>query len=158
MPYSVTISGLFAVRRILSPAGYSTMLSNATKVIALELQNEIAPYPRATEANSPSNPTGRWYERGYGRRWLRKDGTIGGAKTSQMLGRRWAIHAVGATGHSVGNNATYAPYVHASEEQASFHGRRGWKTDLASIKKLIDSGDINRIVVASIQAAMRSRR
>jgi hypothetical protein len=61
---------------------------------------------------------------------MRKDGSVGGRKTSESLGRKWTV-ATRDSGWSVliGNNASYSPYVHDAEEQASFHAARGWVTD-----------------------------
>ena len=97
---------------------------------ALHIKGKIAKYPPHSIANSPGNPTGKWYERGYGPRWSRKDGSMGGRKTSETLGRKWttAERNAGLT-QVLGNNASYAPYVHDAEEQAGFHGDRGWLTD-----------------------------
>lgn len=92
------------------------------------LKDDIAEYPPATEANSPGR--NRWYERGYGPRWRRKDGSVGGRRTSQTLGRKWTtrVEDRGMTG-KVGNNVTYGPYVQHFKAQARFHKVRGWKTD-----------------------------
>jgi hypothetical protein len=157
MPYTIRITGLKEVQRLLG-ADFDSALQSATKAIALQAESEIAPYPAATEANSPGNPTGKWYERGYGPRWRRKDGSIGGAKTSQMLGRRWGIRPMGRIGTLLGNTASYAPFVHGQEEQAAFHGRRGWRTDRGVIEKLLRNGTVRRIVVQSIRGALRRRR
>lgn len=95
-------------------------------------RNTLTPYPPASEANRP-NARGRWYERGYGPRWTRKDGGTGGAKTSQMLGRSWQV-APTATGAHLWSRATYAGAVHRDPRsalrptQVGFHGRRGWRT------------------------------
>jgi hypothetical protein len=77
-------------------------------------------YPDETIANSPANPKGRWYERHWGTRWMRKrqmraqgfdlspqalglnkrshvkvmegGGLIGGSPTSQQLQLRWKLN------------------------------------------------------------------
>lgn len=73
-------------------------------------------YPPETIANSPQNPKGRWYERHYGPRWVRKAelnaanlnvdiltsrkrvnifegaGLVGGRNTSQQLQLRWKLN------------------------------------------------------------------
>ena len=81
---------------------------------------EVQPYPDETIANSPANPKGRWYERHWGERWLRKrmmraqdfdlsaqalalnkraqikvlegGGLVGGRPTSQQLQLRWRLN------------------------------------------------------------------
>ena len=100
------------------------------KAGALHVKGKIDEYPPSTTANSPGNPTGRWYERGWGSRYKRLDGVVTGKKTSETLGRKWttAEQNAGLT-QVIGNNASYAPYVHDAEEQAKIHGDRGWKTD-----------------------------
>lgn len=101
---------------------------------ALHIKGIVSQYPPATEANSSTMD--RWYQRGYGPRWRRRDGTIGGRKTSEALGRKWATESrnAGLT-QVIGNNTSYGPWVQAAEKaggkgpQASFHRQRGWKTD-----------------------------
>ena len=100
------------------------------KAGALHIKGKIAVYAPSSSANSPSNPSGRWYQRGYGSRWRRKDGTVGGSKTSETLGRRWTVgERNGGLTQVVGNNVSYGPYVQSAEKQAGFHKARGWKTD-----------------------------
>lgn len=100
----------------------------AIKAAAAHVKGKADDYPPSTIANSPDNPTGRWYERGYGPKWQTRSG-VHGRKTSETLGRRWAIkiedHGLTAI---IGNNVSYAPFVHSREEQAGFHKDRGWKT------------------------------
>lgn len=156
MPYAIRVQGLAEAQAMLS-ADFTPALAAATKAVALEVEDKIAPYPPATEANSPSNPTGRWYERGFGPRWSRKDGTIGGSKTSQMLGRQWMIRKIGQAAHAVANRVTYAPYVHAADQQAMFHARRHWVTDMMAIQQVIASGVVQRIAVQAIMAVLRRR-
>jgi hypothetical protein len=91
------------------------------------VKGKIAKYPSATSANQP-NDTGRWYERGYGPKWMTRAGVHGRA-TSETLGRRWTTRTEdnGLT-VIVGNNASYGPYVQDRDSQASFHTARGWRT------------------------------
>lgn len=126
-----TIKGMNKLIRKLDTLGKLQGAKRGLKAGALHVKGKIAKYPPSTTANSPGNPTGRWYERGYGPRWLRKrKGGVGGRKTSETLGRKWttAERNAGLT-HIIGNNASYAEYVQSEEKQAKFHGQRGWKTD-----------------------------
>jgi hypothetical protein len=93
---------------------------------ALHIKGKIAKYPAKTKANSPSNPTGRWYERGFGTRT--KTGRA--YPTSETLGKKWTVanRDKGFT-KVIGNNVSYGPFVQSAEKQAKFHERRGWKTD-----------------------------
>ena len=93
-------------------------------------------YPEESEANSPSNPAGHWYQRGLG--------TVFASgvqyRTSQNLGKQWFV-SPGQWSVLIGNPVTYAPYVHG-EDQAPYHGQRGWKkllpTAEAELPEIID--------------------
>jgi hypothetical protein len=108
----------------------------------LAIEGRVAEYPPESEANRPRAWRGSayslatqkrvslntWYERGYGPKWVRKDGTVNGRKTSRFLGRHWTqeVHVRGGDLEgTLGNSASYAPEVHG-REQASFHAERGW--------------------------------
>jgi hypothetical protein len=106
------------------------------------LRADLANYPRRTEANQPrswgsvfSMSTGKmdntWYERGRGPRWVRKDGTVRGKDTSEVLGRSWTTEVRGMFTEIrgiAGTRASYAPAVQDEDEQAAYHGARGWPT------------------------------
>lgn len=154
MPFAIRIEGLKEARALLG-ADFEGAIAAATQAIALDVQGRIAPYPPATEANSPGNPSGRWYERGYGPRWLRKDGGTGGRKTSQMLGRRWLNRKAGRMSQVVANSATYARWIHAAEDQARWASARGWVTDKTAVEEAIRSGMVRRAVLASLRGVMR---
>ena len=104
-------------------------LLGATK----ETQGIIKRYAPASSANSSARK--RWYQRGYGPRWRRRDGSVGGKKTSERLGTRWShkIDRANLTG-TISNNASYAEYVQGVR-QARFHRRRGWQTGDMVFKK-----------------------
>lgn len=154
MSITVRIEGLDKVQRMLG-TNFAPVMQASTRAIAHQLQNEIAPYPASTIANSPANPKGRWYERGYGPKWRVKSGAVHGKRSSQTLGRRWGIRSSGPTGHILGNLATYSGVVHAAEIQAAFHGARGWVTDETAIMRVVRSGAIQRIMGQAIMAALR---
>ncbi len=161
MGATVRIVGLDDLQRRLG-ADFKPAMRGATRAIALEIQGEIAPYPPSTEANRPrsSLATRRalpWYERGYGTRWHRRDGTVGGRKTSETLGRRWGIKRSGGTGAVLGNIASYSPYVHSHDKRAKFHKRRGWVSDEEAIKDVERAGTIERIVRDAIMHALKGR-
>jgi hypothetical protein len=153
MPYGIRIEGLNEVRTMLGQ-DFAPALRTAIKAIALEVEDKMAPYPPATIANSPSNPSGRWYERGYGQRWRTKRGT-GGRATSQMMNRGWSVAPYGATGWVLGNRATYSGYLHSKATQVSWASSRGWQTDLASLDAVAQSGAIQRILTQAIMAKLR---
>jgi hypothetical protein len=93
-----------------------------------DMEGYTAPYPAARGGNGRC-----WYERGFGTRWRRKDGSIHGRQTSEGLGRRWEVKPINDLSVSVGNNASYAPYVHDAEAQAGVHKGR-WKTIQDAVK------------------------
>ena len=133
MTNSVEVKGMDAWIRRLQKAGDLSQLRGTMQAATLMLQNEIAEYPPESEANVPYQR--RWYERGFGPRWTRRDGSMGGIRTSQTLGRKWTTY-VSPNGLQgvVGNNVTYGPYVQSKAKQARFHKARGWKTDEEVIK------------------------
>lgn len=101
----------------------------------------VQPYPDETIANSPQNPKGRWYERHYGPRWIRKGrmstsglgtsalstrkrvniyegaGLVGGSPTSEQLQLRWRVVEAAPTDDKsaiegeLDNTASYALFV-----------------------------------------------
>lgn len=156
MTLSIRIEGLDRVQRMLG-TDFAPAMQAATKAIALQVQNEIAPYPSATIANSPSNPSGRWYERGYGPKWRTKKGETHGRRTSQTMNRRWGIKRSGPIGHVLGNAADYSGYLHSRRLQARWAARRGWTTDEEAIRQVVRSGAVKRIVGQAILGALRRR-
>jgi len=158
MPSGATVRlvGLDDLQKKLG-ADFKPAMRGATKAIAAEIQGKIAPYPPATSANRPAGPGSRWYERGFGSRYQRKDGIRSGRKTSETLGRRWGIQSQGRIGAVLGNLATYSPYVHSAEKQAKIHGKRGWVTDEEAIEKVERAGTIRRIVEDAIMHALGQR-
>ena len=152
---TVKITGDEKLMRALG-ADVEKAINRATPLIAKAIKREIAEYPPISEANVPRGfgsavsigtrkSANRWYERGYGPRWARKDGSAGGSKTSEMLNRSWAIGAVWK-GAVLGSKASYAPVVHHYREQASFHKRRGWVTDKEAIERVDKTGKAQRIM------------
>jgi hypothetical protein len=117
-------------------------LKRASLAIATTIHERIAPYPPATEANSPRDEPPYWYERGFGTRT--KSGK--GRRTSETLGRKWSIQPRGTIGAAVTNPASYAPYVHDYVEQAWFHAQRGWKTDEEVTRSVESDGTAERYV------------
>jgi hypothetical protein len=122
---TVTVKGLDKVIAKLEAMSEPGALKRPMTKAVAHLHREIAEYPPASPANSPTNGYS-WYERGFGTR----SRTGLAWPTSETLGRRWT-HEVDADGKKgvVGNNASYAPFVQSAEQQAAFHARRGWETD-----------------------------
>jgi hypothetical protein len=132
-------------------------LRDGAQAAGTYLEGKIAAYPPETEANAPGPYPKHWYVRGTGPHWALKGGGVHFRKTSQTLGRRWTTQTTQTEGEVVtriGNNATYAPYVHDQRYQAKFHGARGWKTAQGVISA--EMGHIKRIVGDFIRARIKS--
>lgn len=142
----IEIRGLEQLQKKLDAETFNRQMRGLTRAVAAEVQDKIAPYPAATAGNRPAGPRSRWYERGYGPRWMRVDGSIGGSKTSETLGRRWGFRQSGTTGTILGNIASYAGWVHSAKDQAEAHKRHGWMTDKKAIDQVVRSGVIDRMV------------
>jgi hypothetical protein len=134
-----------------APEVAEPLLEQAMLRSLLAIEGRVGEYPPATEANRPRAWRGSayslatqkraslntWYERGYGPKWVRKDGTVNGRQTSEFLGRqsntkvmpeswyRQTTTSENGVEGVVGTRASYARYV-IGREQASFHARRGW--------------------------------
>lgn len=128
-PITVQLEGLDEILNNVDSVAKLKGLQAAMLAAGTHVKSKVNKYPASTEANKANNPTGRWYERGYGPRWRRKDGSVGGRKTSEMLNRSWSVATrdSGAT-LVVGSHASYSPYVMDKNKQADFHKQRGWKT------------------------------
>jgi hypothetical protein len=131
MAQSVQIRGLDKVMAKLDKVGKPGAFKRPMTKAVAHLHNRIAKYPPSSEANSPGSGYS-WYERGFGTRTV----TGRAYPTSETLGRRWT-HDVSADGKRgvVGNNASYGPFVQSEEQQAAFHKRRGWETDVTVAEK-----------------------
>lgn len=105
--------------RILEPPMYRAVY---------RLQKYMATYPRQR------NPKTR-YVRGRG--WADKSGKVKNL-TSEHLGKRWTAKVrrdgVGGLTGTVGNNASYAPWVQSHRFQAAVH-RGWWQTDRMAISE-----------------------
>lgn len=137
---SVEVTGAAELAKILGQ-NMKRALQPAMTAVAAVLQGIIAPYPPV-----PTYRGNRWYERGYGPKWRRKDGTVVGRKTSQFLNRSWAVEPRGDDETLLTNRATYAPWVHISTRQPEWHKRTGWVSDEQAIQRAGQSGDIVRVI------------
>lgn len=125
MTTKITIEGLpELLGRLDNVEKTITTLNTTVEAVMREGQTSAATYPPSTEANSPSNPSGRWYERGYGPKWQTQSG-VHGRKTSQTLSKKWYVKGR-KTGVEVGNTASYASAVHG-DDALPIHKSRGWK-------------------------------
>jgi hypothetical protein len=164
MTVTIEIKGTERVRAKLNDVQNRTYMMGAMVAATSLVKDWVAEYPAASEANQPRSfnsyygltsqrPMNRWYERGFGTRWARKNGSVGGTRTSETLGRSWTtrIEERGMRG-VVGTKASYAPFVQDAEEQARFHAERGWRTVQDAVKEKKDA--VVRIVQDAVHRIM----
>lgn len=150
----IRIEGLDRIQDKLKQLEPRRFMTAVMAVCLADIKDDIAAYPPASEANRPrsftSGGVNRWYERGYGSRWARKDGSVGGSPTSEELGRSWTtrVEQHGMRG-VVGNKVSYGPFVQDEREQAPFHKDRGWTTIQEVAKRQAPKA------IKRIQAAIR---
>ena len=99
----------------------------------LELKDLAAAYPVAGRWNSAPGTKGdnRWYQRGFGSRWLRKDGTFGGSNTSQRLQQSWntEVQRQDEFTASAFTDVTYAPYLlDEKKPRVNWAQSHGWQS------------------------------
>jgi hypothetical protein len=126
-----TIKGMDELVRKLDTFAKMTGAKRGLKAGARHIEGTIKVYAPKSAANAAKSH-GRWYERGWGTKYKRLDGKVTGKKTSEVLRSKWSTKSrdSGLT-QVIGNNASYAPYVHDDEKQAGFHGDRGWFMETA---------------------------
>ena len=122
------IQGLDKLITRLSRVASAQYMTGTMQAATDIIRHEIMISPPETAANQPG--ARRWYERGFGPRWMRRDGSIGGTRTSETLTRKWTtrVEDGGLTG-IVGNNASYAQVVQSARQQSRVMADIGWKTD-----------------------------
>ena len=113
----------------------------------IHVKRKLKRYPPATAANSSGNR--RWYQRGYGPRWRRADGSVGGIRSSERLDTSWThrMSRSTMTGRAE-NNASYAEYVQG-EQQSATHKRIGWKTGEMILRQ--ESPTIVRFIQSGVE-------
>ena len=107
-----------------NPESRKRILEQAGK--ALKLLVEIYPAPGPWNREPGTRGDGRWYERGYGSRWRRANGTLGGANTSEQLNRSWMVKNDNDKSTSVYTGVSYAPYLFDPEKRVSWARGHGW--------------------------------
>jgi hypothetical protein len=100
------------------------------RLASLELADRVRVYPPQGLWNYEPGAQGNgvWYQRQFGSRWRRKNGTLNGRNTSQKLQKNWKVERVDAFNTSVYTEVTYAPYLFDPAKRASWADSHGWKT------------------------------
>lgn len=122
---SVDIEGIEGLNSKLQRLIRRGAYKRGLKAGGVHVKGKIASYPDKAGVRQQGDPRG-WYERGYGSKWMRRDGSIAGRKTSETLGRKWTVSQDGLK-TIVGNNVSYGQYVQSEQWQARIHKNR-WKT------------------------------
>lgn len=123
----IEIRGLDKLAINLAVIKNKRVIQGAIKSASAHIARVVKVYPPSSDANNPNSR--QWYERGWGSKWRVRSGEIHGSKSSKDLRAQWttATENDGLTG-IIGNNVSYAPYVHDPDDQTWYHKARGWKT------------------------------
>lgn len=122
----VTLEGLAEALGKLDRATLGNVTASALKKFANEIKLRAVIYPPEGPWCAPGPYPHRWYQRHFGPRWSRKDGTIGGRNTSERMQLGWVVEPRSQVEVVVGNRASYSPYV-VGAEQTAVHAAHGWK-------------------------------
>jgi hypothetical protein len=125
-------NGAAIIRKLARLQDLGTIVARPLRDSAMLINNDLRRYPPISEANQPpSPPPGRFYTRGVGGFYVRKDGRMRRISTSQRLGVSWSTRYTSQPNLAraeITTNVTYAPQVHGTADQKHYHKRRGWQT------------------------------
>lgn len=97
----------------------------------LELKDLAAAYPVEGAWNKAPGARGdnRWYQRQFGSRWLRSDGSMGGRNTSQKLQKSWQVEIQRRDEFSAAafTDVTYAPFLLDPNRRVHWANSHGWQ-------------------------------
>jgi len=130
--------------------------SELTYNAALAMQGvlEIRPAGHHEPVIWPSEKARRYYFAMRREKGLPLQYTRGSDPMSQRSAKAWAVRK-GVGEATLGNRATYAPYVQSQQYQTEQHAATGFITDAQAAEKVINEGTLDRIITAQIQAAVR---
>lgn len=98
----------------------------------LELKDLAAAYPVEGAWNKAPGTRGnnRWYQRQFGTRWKRADGTLGGINNSQRLQKSWQTEIQRRDEFSAAafTDVTYAPFLLDDTKRVHWANSHGWQT------------------------------
>ena len=132
---ATVIKGDAELRRKLAKLKDFKTLEPVLAGLVTEVKGEVSKYAPPTAANVPGGPGSQWYQRGYGSKWMRMDGTVGGRATSEDLGQKWTIRKTGTLKYLIGNNVKYGPYVKDPDKQAQALKNIGWTNTDEDVRK-----------------------
>ena len=128
------------------------------------VQSKMAVYPPETDANKPGPYPKRWYQRQFGPRYAKKDGSIGGQNTSERLQKAWRTQIIKPTEAHVftkspqtGDEVSYVEYVQSYESQTAVHKEHGWQTDQMVAEDVEKSAALDKAIGAAIEYELVSK-
>lgn len=130
---ATTITGDAELKRKLSKLKDLSQLYPALFAAGVHVKGKVSIYPPSGPGNMPRTVAGSgrvlpWYDRGYGTRWIRKDGSEGGNPTSEDLGPSWTATGDQGTRVIIGNDTSYGQWVQGAGTQSAAMDKIGWKT------------------------------
>jgi hypothetical protein len=139
----------------LSGAGLTKFKGSITYDVALAIQGVIKPYKRKHSGPViwPSEKARRFYFAMRRKAGLPMKYTRGSDPMSQRLQQSWTVERR-PTSATLGNRATYAPYVASDEFQTEQHAATGFTTDKQAAEKVQRGRAMRRIIDANIKAMM----
>jgi len=156
---SVDTSGLDKLQKAISQL-HGPLLTKfkgrATYFVAVALKDKFKtrPYGVHSPVLWASEKQRRWYHAMRRKAGLPLKYARGSDPMSQRSGAAWGIRR-GQTEATLGNRATYSPYVVSSEYQTAQHKATGWATDKQLADQAMTDGTVKRIVEAHIAAIVR---
>lgn len=130
---TVGVHGLRAILARLDGVHVKRINRSIVRIVHLEVRDRMAVYPPEGSWNWPGGPGSHWYQRGFGPRWMTKDGDLRGENTSEDLQNSWKAVNHGDWAE-VYTTVSYADEVQG-DKQKSYHADHGWQTDSEVVKK-----------------------
>ena len=159
MSEGIDTSGLDKLQRAINELHGPALLrfkGRATYFVAVALKDMFKRRPAGS--HSPVKWASRKQQAFY--HWMRRKAglplkyTRGSDPMSQRSGASWAISRQ-ADSATLGNRATYSPYVVSSQYQTEQHKATGWQTDQQIADRAMADGTIRRIIEANIATIVR---
>ena len=156
---TINIGAIEGVQRALDKLSESLrtkFAQRATYDVADAIQGVILLYPGPSNqpVKWPSEKARRYYFAMRRKRGLPMEYARGSDPMSQRMQQSWTIRK-GRDSATLGNRATYAPYVASSELQTEQHKLTGFVTDKQAIDRVTREGTMQRIVQAELRKVMR---
>jgi len=149
---TIEIKGLDEAIKKLDKLGQLRKVHAGIRAAGEYISGLMTVYPAQTIANSSSNPSGQWYQRGWGVRY--KGG--GGRQTSERLDTSWSSKYDQMKFEArIGTNVSYAMFVQGPKgTQAKALKRIGWKGIDVIAKK--ETKRVGEMVFQAVKRAIDS--